>query len=228
MITFLRKLSVLVTLVLVGQIANGQSSAPVLRKAARVTLSSGQVVNVLSTFAQRQTGRVSTVLFMGDAGSAVVVTEEADAVWNQLNLSISDGGHRLVMRFHIGYVMDGLPGPAELQVDGKVFRWLSKEGGESTPQKRAMQKAVAELPEGLRRDVITFASLCAAAPGELVLPPSGFIVPELFAESLPRLSTHSIERLSPEEVSKIFQENAAGFLQKGATSGDSSPKGAAK
>ena len=171
---------------------------------------------------------MSTVLFIGDSGNTVVVTEEADAVWNQLNLSIADGAHKLVMRFHIGYVVDGMPGPAELQVKGKVFRWLSKEGGESTSQKRAMQKAVSELPEDLRRDLITFASLCAAATGELVLPPSGFMVPELFAESLPRLSAQSIERLNLDEISKIFQESAAGFLQKGSTPGDSSPKGSAK
>jgi hypothetical protein len=205
-------------LVLLGQALTCQGETPVIRNAARVTLSNGQVVSVLATMTPRQTGRVNTVIFIGDLGGPVVFTEEADTVWDQLNLSVADGGRKLVMRFHIGYVADGMPGPAELQIESRVFRWLSKEGGEMTPQKRAMQKAVSELPEALQKDLVTFATLCAAATAELVLPPSGFIVPELFADQLPRVAAQSIEKLNPDEVSKIFQDSAGDFLSRGSGS----------
>jgi hypothetical protein len=196
------------TLVLFSQVAVSQVSVPVQRSAARVTLSNGQIVTALSTFAPRQTGAMSTVIFIGNAGNTVVFTQEADLVWNQLNLSVADGGRKLVARFHIGYVADGMPGPAELQVGDKVFRWLSKANGEMTSQKRAMQKAVAELPEDFRKDIVTFSALCGAAAGELVLPASGFLVPELFAEPLPNLVAQSIKKLDPDEVAKILQEGA--------------------
>lgn len=201
--------SALAALVFVSQVAVCQALAPVQRSAVRVTLSNGQIINVLSTIAPRPTGRISTVLFIGDAGAPVVFSEEADTAWNEFTLSIADGGRKITARFHIGYVVDGMAGPAELQMNGTVFRWLSKGGGEITSQQRAMQKAIAGLPEDFRKDIVTFAELCSATAGELVLPPSGFIVPELFAETLPRLATQSIIKLNSEEATKIFQESTA-------------------
>jgi hypothetical protein len=208
MIKLLRR-SASITLVLLSQIAIGQGPVSVQRSAAKVTLSNGQIVTALSTFAPRPTGATSTVIFMGSAGNPVVFTQEADAAWNQLTLSVADGSHKMVARFHIGYVADGMPGPAELQVDNRVFRWLSKENGEATSQKRAMQKAVAELPEDLRKDLVTFSALCGAAGGELVLPASGFLIPELFAETLPNLAAQSIKKLDPDEVARSFQDGAS-------------------
>lgn len=186
------------------------------RFAARVTLSNGQVAPLLMTRSSRQTGATSTMIFIGDAGIPVVCTEEEDNFWNQSTLTIADANRTLVMRYHDGFHADGMPVPVEIRLNGdkKIYRWFLKESGEVTSQQRATQKAVADLPEDFRKDLVTFAILCDAAMSQLMLPTLGVIVPELFPDALPRVAVQTITRLTPEDVTKIFQDSARGLFLK--------------
>jgi hypothetical protein len=196
-----------VAFVLVSGVAASETSSEVFRRAAIVTLSNGQVVPVLSTRSTSSGGSVATMVFVGEAGAPIVCTQDDDKMWGVQILTVTDGKKALVMRYGAGFFRDGLTVPLELRLGStKIYRWFMTATGESTSQTKAMQKAIADLPDDFQKNLVTFCTL-SDTDVELMLPTLGIIAADqLFAERLPRVAVQELKSMKPEDVAKFFPD----------------------
>jgi hypothetical protein len=173
-----------------------------LKTAARLFLSSGDVVEDIctSTFSPGANGTTLTARF--SSGIVVTVSSKVDLVRKHGDTRISDGKTVLEIHDDSGYYSDNLPVPLQVKIGEDVYRVLLKPNTLTDDQKK-MQTAVAKLPAPFLTALQELVPI--ARVGECPIPNLA-MVSELFDVTLPKTSVITVEKLKPDEIDALARD----------------------
>jgi hypothetical protein len=172
------------------------------KTAARLFLSSGDVVEDICTSTGSQGANGTTLTARFSSGIVVTVSSKVDFVRKHGDTRISDGKTVLEIHDDYGYYRDNLPVPLQVKIGEDVYRVLLKPNTLTDDQKR-MQTAVAKLPAPFLtalQKLVPIARVAECTIANLAM------VSELCDVTLPKASIITVEKLKPDEIDALVRD----------------------
>jgi hypothetical protein len=172
------------------------------KTAARLSLSSGDVVEDICTSTGSEGANGTTLTARFSSGIVVTVSSKIDFVRKHGDTRISDGKTVLEIHDDYGYYRENLPVPLQVKIGEDVYRVLLKPNTLTDDQKK-MQTAVAKLPAPFLTALQELVPIARVAECSI---PNLAMVSELFDVALPKTSIITMEKLKPDEIDTLVRD----------------------